>query len=49
MTAREHLELACHLRGVPTCEHEAVVAGLLRELGIEGWADKLVKVYSGEA
>jgi len=33
---------------VPPGEHEVVVAGLLRDLGIEGWADKLVKVYSGE-
>ena len=47
MTGREHLELACRLRGLAPGEHEAVVGRLLRELGIEGWADKLVKVYSG--
>ena len=45
LTGREHLLLACHLRGVAVAEHEIVTCALLADLGIVHWADKLVKVW----
>ena len=47
LTGREHLLLACSLRGLPASRHAPVVSALLQDLGILAWADKLVKVYSG--
>lgn len=47
LTAREHLQLYCRLRGVPPKDEKQVVEWALSKLGLAKYADKLSGTYSG--
>ncbi|KAL8562888.1 hypothetical protein ACOMHN_004580 [Nucella lapillus] len=47
LTAREHLQLYCRLRGVPPKDEKQVVEWALSKLGLSKYADKLSGTYSG--
>ncbi|BFZ20641.1 hypothetical protein BsWGS_23680 [Bradybaena similaris] len=47
LTAREHLQLYCRLRGIPPSDEKQVVEWALNKLGLSKYADKLSGTYSG--
>lgn len=47
LTAREHLQLYCRLRGIPPSDEKQVVEWALKKLGLTNYADKLSGTYSG--